>query len=699
MPMRIPDRACGLALLLAATLAPARAQVLDAPALRCASVNVSGDVTLNWLAPPDPNGIFMQYEVYHASAPGGPYALVPPAIPVYGTTSTTHFGASAQLAPQYYYVVAVSTAPPPNASAPSDTLATLFLDVTQSSPLGSAVLDWNPQHQPALATADTVYNIWMEHPVGSWQLVGSTTLPTTHYEHVISICEDSLTFRVSQSNGTLCTSFSSRDGDIFRDDTPPTSPVVTAVSVDTATGQATIDWGASPEGDTDGYIVVLIDGMGNTIIDTVWGQGNTFYQYLLSDAATVPESFTVAAFDTCWSGNPPSPNTSATLDPHTSIHASTVYDECAATLTVNWTPYGGWPVAHYEVYAQVAGGSWFLLGIHNPSAGSALHENVLPFTTYQHVVKAVGANGSDRSLSNKVVSPTDYPPVPQSNYIRTATVLADDHIQVTDTVDASAVARRYLLERSASGEPFEVIAVRPGNAVSGGLLVFDDHEVEADRRSYAYRVQVEDSCGSFAVTSNTAATIHLRAEADLEGISHLTWNGYGDWAGAVGSYTVFRSISGGPWEPVATLPAGQWTHSDPVQDLIGTDGGFCYYVEAYEVGDPSGVQASSRSNVACAVQEPRFWLPNAFIAGSAIEANREFRPVTAYTGFSSYQLIIYNRWGQNIWSSSDPAQGWDGKVGGSYVPQGVYGYYCAFEDGRGRKMDKRGTVTFIWGRE
>ena len=53
-------------------------------------------------------------------------------------------------------------------------------------------------------------------------------------------------------------------------------------------------------------------------------------------------------------------------------------------------------------------------------------------------------------------------------------------------------------------------------------------------------------------------------------------------------------------EQLVLLPGGQWTYSDPVQDLIATDGGFCYYVEAFEVGNPSGIEAYSRSNEACA---------------------------------------------------------------------------------------------------
>ena len=48
------------------------AQVLDPPSLRCVSVSPAGDVILTWVIPPDPNGIFANYEIYHSSASAGP---------------------------------------------------------------------------------------------------------------------------------------------------------------------------------------------------------------------------------------------------------------------------------------------------------------------------------------------------------------------------------------------------------------------------------------------------------------------------------------------------------------------------------------------------------------------------------------------------------------------------------------------------
>ena len=62
--------------LLTAWAGVAQAVVLDPPTLRCASVNVAGDVTLTWTAPADPGGDFNSYEIYHSNSLAGPYTLI-----------------------------------------------------------------------------------------------------------------------------------------------------------------------------------------------------------------------------------------------------------------------------------------------------------------------------------------------------------------------------------------------------------------------------------------------------------------------------------------------------------------------------------------------------------------------------------------------------------------------------------------------
>ncbi len=670
------------------------AQVLDPPSLRCVSVSPAGDVILTWVIPPDPNGIFANYEIYHSSASAGPYSLVH-SEPVYGQNTWFHVGAGADLAPQYYYMVTLSTSPPPNASLPGPVIASMFLTVNQSTPLGSAVVDWTVMSTPLQPTANPAQAISMEYPIGTWAQVGTVNDPLSYYEQVVSVCDDSLTFRVSVTDAIGCVSNSNLAGGQFQDVTPPSIPVMSWLSVDTATNQTIVDWAASPEGDTDGYIVVLITSGGNIVIDTIFGQNNTQYVWPGSTAGAGVESYTIAAFDTCLTGTPPSPNTSAAPVPsHSTMFASVAYDKCGGEITVNWTPYVGFPVQAYQVYAQFNEGAVYLLGTFPSSAVSAPHPNVQPFYEYCYVVKALEAGGTRTSLSNKICRTTDYPPVPLSNYLSVATVLGPELVQVVDQVDISAQVRRYRLERSFNGEPWVQIASAPGGPAP--VVVFNDEDVETDLRSYNYRILVDDSCGNEVLQSNTGNTIHLIAEAGLDGFNRLRWNGYEDWAGTVSGYNVYRSIGNDPQALIATTSSLDWDHEDDVRALIATNGNFCYTIEAVEAGNPSGQDAISVSNTACAVQNAEVWIPNAFIAGGY---NNSFKPVIAYVDVVNYELTIFNRWGQSFWTTDDPDKAWDGTYNGEYVPQGVYAYYCAFQNGAGQRQEKRGTVTFIWGQE
>lgn len=53
--------------------------------------------------------------------------------------------------------------------------------------------------------------------------------------------------------------------------------------------------------------------------------------------------------------------------------------------------------------------------------------------------------------------------------------------------------------------------------------------------------------------------------------------------------------------------------------------------------------------------------------------NDAFRP-SFQQELTTYELEIYNRWGERVFSSNDPLEGWDGKFKGSIVPSGVYIY-------------------------
>ena len=461
------------------------------------------------------------------------------------------------------------------------------------------------------------------------------------------------------------------------------------VTVDTANGHATIQWQPSPEGDTGGYIIVLVTPGGGILIDTIYGQSSNTYTWPLSSADLAPESFTIAAFDTCQVGVPPSPNTSATRPPHRTMHLTNTYDRCNSEVYLSWTAYVGWPVAQHQIFVSTDSGPWALLATVPGSAVSYTHQGQ-PSRTYCYVVKALQADGVASSLSNRSCRATIYPPAPSFNYLRTVTVTGPQEITIVDSTDVSGLALRYVLERSVAGGPFEELDTAPGTA--GPVITWVDDAVDPNRLGYRYRVLVEDSCGAASVVSNVGGNIVLRAEPDLYGRNTLTWNGYATWAGITGAHRVFRSVSDAPYATLAVLPADPWLLVDEVEEFTGSTGRFCYQLEAVEVGNPSGINAVSVSNVACAVQEDLVYIPNAFTVGGA---NPVFKPVMAYVDVTEYELTIVNRWGQVVWTSRDPELGWDGIIGNGYAPIGVYGYYCTFKGGAGRRFEKRGTVTLL----
>jgi gliding motility-associated-like protein len=76
--------------------------------------------------------------------------------------------------------------------------------------------------------------------------------------------------------------------------------------------------------------------------------------------------------------------------------------------------------------------------------------------------------------------------------------------------------------------------------------------------------------------------------------------------------------------------------------------------------------------------EFRFWLPNAFTPASSEGLNDVFKP-TLY-GVHDYRFFIFDRWGEKIFETSDPQEGWSGYKNNQLCQQDVYIYKIIFKD-------------------
>lgn len=91
-----------------------------------------------------------------------------------------------------------------------------------------------------------------------------------------------------------------------------------------------------------------------------------------------------------------------------------------------------------------------------------------------------------------------------------------------------------------------------------------------------------------------------------------------------------------------------------------------------------------------------FYIPNAFTPDGN-GRNDIFIPVYSNIVSDGYELLIFDRWGNLVLQSNEPAEGWNGrfKNSGEMAQQDVYVYKVRYTDNLGRKYELMGHVTLI----
>jgi gliding motility-associated-like protein len=87
--------------------------------------------------------------------------------------------------------------------------------------------------------------------------------------------------------------------------------------------------------------------------------------------------------------------------------------------------------------------------------------------------------------------------------------------------------------------------------------------------------------------------------------------------------------------------------------------------------------------------------PNAF-SPNKNGLNDVFRPVGIGVDLTlEYQLAIYNRWGELVFESRNPHEGWDGNYGGAQPVEGVYIYKAQVVFLNGSREIYKGNITLL----
>lgn len=312
--------------------------------------------------------------------------------------------------------------------------------------------------------------------------------------------------------------------------------------------------------------------------------------------------------------------------------------------------------------------------------------------TYTYCIKAYSKNGLYTSSSCQFVWQYTAALIPDV-YIPMVTVEADSYIWVSYNLSPPNTVQKIVLERSDNGtsgfRPVDSLQSSGTNYLPTSYYLRDT-TADVHKQSYYYRLLVYDDCGGKTYSSNTSRSIFLQGTSQPTQ-NTITWNSYETWNQGVESYKIYRILDGmtSSIEMISQLPPATNTFTDL---LTGVDPSkaVCYWIVANETSSP----AISKSNTFCIIKVPVLFMPNAFNPDSD---NKLFRPVPKplFVDPLSFKMIMFSRWGQQIFETNDMQTGWDGTINGQMAPIGLYSYFLKYKSMDGKEYSKRGTATLI----
>jgi gliding motility-associated-like protein len=231
--------------------------------------------------------------------------------------------------------------------------------------------------------------------------------------------------------------------------------------------------------------------------------------------------------------------------------------------------------------------------------------------------------------------------------------------------------------------------------------VFIDSDVDVNGSSYCYHVVMKDTCDNYGPAGYEACSILLKGKS-LSFANKVSWNAYSYWETGIENYEVV--VKGNEaLAPVYSIVAAKNNTYEDI-DLDKASALFTYYVVAHQKGvdrinyggTASGMhiyEGLSISNEIDLSQKPYVFVPNAFTPNND-DLNEDWNIRDLFV--KDYHLVVYNKWGELIFETTDKRKKWDGKSeNGDYQPTDVYLYqlrYTGFDD---YPNTLRGNVTIL----
>ncbi|MGM0567126.1 MAG: gliding motility-associated C-terminal domain-containing protein, partial [Bacteroidota bacterium] len=377
-----------------------------------------------------------------------------------------------------------------------------------------------------------------------------------------------------------------------------------------------------------------------------------------------------------------------------SVISNLAEDRCARTVTISFDEYHvsegiNQTIAKHEVWASEDGEPAEKLDEVSSPADSYTHEDINSGSTYEYFIRTFleidgEPVGTSTSCPKEVT--TEEIPLPEEFRFENVTVLENQNIEISLYSTPEPELNGYRIYRTdENGAETVLTEISPSEDEE---IILTDSAAYPENQSYTYRAEAIDLCDIEAMSADFPSTsIHLDVETS-ENTNILQWNLYEGWETLEQKVLRYHPDEDQP-EEIAVIPSDQTRYEDvPVTQEIPDQGQYRYRIEAI-----SNAGQISHSNFAVAVQETKVIMPNAFMPDGGV--SYVFKPESRNLSSEDYQMLIFDRWGKQIFESNQPDNGWDGKINGEKAPQGNYIYLLRFRDEKNEIQTQKGNVLLI----
>ncbi len=354
-------------------------------------------------------------------------------------------------------------------------------------------------------------------------------------------------------------------------------------------------------------------------------------------------------------------------------------------LLLSWSPYIGWAsVDQYHIYKSMDGQTFEKL---TSVGGNTLKFIDTKLCNEDYFYRVEAEYRDLHSTSNIDGNIPNYTLNRMPLNVEVASVVNNEIVQVSWDTSQYKHTDHYLYTKyDANGNVML-------ESVELNETSITDESVDVSSENYIYHVQTVDHCNVAGIAGNYGKPMILKGFF-IDNMSQLSWTPYEQWDDGVQYYSI-EIFDGNNFTSVGKIPGTQTSYVDKEyhEEL---DGEYVYRIIA--ISYDSTVQ--SISNELVLIGSSVVWVPNAF-SPNEDDHNPLFKPSAQFVylindgTYRTYEMTIYNRWGEELFHTNDIKEGWDGTYLNKDCEPESYMYHIRI-NGLDRVIyDKKGLVRLM----